>query len=308
MARDLDATFYKPIKVVLPREDDPLGLAAVDPPGTAFVAVGPVSGGRQLVYYEQPSEMSDGTFTDRVLIAHGRAWSDRGGDPPRHQVSTHKMAAVNADTVITVGSYDPREGEIILEPDPDARRRLIAWLGLEHEPDVDAQLAAQLQSTAVRHLTRRELRRALANPAARYQPVLRLFARRHGHGDLLDQRPTSTDPPIREEPELAPSWPQTVTADQLTISNIGETMVLTHVGDDDGEHRIEYAGGSHAEVWIYGDCTYEVLVRRPGDPEPDIDAICTAVREFATAAADTTPAAASAPDEPRDSASAPEQP
>lgn len=109
-------------------------------------------------------------------------------------------------------------------------------------------------------------------------------------------------------PELAPSWPQTVTSPQLTISNIGETMVLTHAGDQDGEHRIEYDGGSHAEVWIYGDCTHEVPVRRPGDPEPDIDAICAAVREVTKAAADTTPATPSAPDEPSGSASAPEQP
>lgn len=205
MARDLDATFYEPIKVVLPREDEPLGLAAVDPPGTAFVSVGPVSDGRQLVYYEQPSEVSHGTFTDRVLIAHGRAWSDRGGDPPRHQVSTHKMAAVKADTVITVGSYDPREGEITLEPDPNVRRQLIAWLGLEHEPDVDALLAAQLQSTSVKHLTRRDLRRALANPAARHQPALRLFARRHGHGDLIEPPPELA--PAADKSEAAPSGP-----------------------------------------------------------------------------------------------------
>ena len=204
MARDLDATFYEPIKVVLPREDDPLALAVVDPPATASVALGPVSGGRQLVYYEQPSEMSDGTFTDRVLIAHGRAWSDHGGDPPRHHVSTHKIAAVNADTVITVGSYDPREGEITLAPDPEARRRLVAWLALEHEPDIDTRLAAQLHSTAVKHLTRRELRRALADPAARHQPALRLFARRHGHSDLLDQ-PAPSDP---DEPRGSTNAPE----------------------------------------------------------------------------------------------------
>ncbi len=157
----------------------------------------------------------------------------------------------------------------------------------------------------MKHLTRRELRRMLINPAMRDQPALRLFARRHGHSDLLEHLLGGADPATPgAPPALAPSWPQIVTANELTISNIGETMVLTHVHDDDGEHRIEYAGGRYAEVWIYGDCVYEVPVRRPGGLEPDIDFICAAVRAYtqAAAASEAAPPDPSTPRQPGESA------
>jgi hypothetical protein len=49
MARDLDATFFEPIPVVLPREENPESPTADYPRGTAFVAVGDARDGKQLV-------------------------------------------------------------------------------------------------------------------------------------------------------------------------------------------------------------------------------------------------------------------
>jgi hypothetical protein len=188
MVYDLDATFYRPVPVALPREDSTPGLNR-QPPGTAFViaATGEVEERRRIIYYEEPGESSNvRTFADRALIAHGRAWSDLGGDPPRHQASTHKLLAIETAAILTLGSYDPREGTITLDNDPEIHRRLPGWLGLSDAENLETALEAELLTTSVNHETRRRWRRALAaNPALRGQPSVRTYVRRHGHGDLL---------------------------------------------------------------------------------------------------------------------------
>jgi hypothetical protein len=238
--------------------------------------------------HEPPPRPSDGNFTELVVIAHGRAWTDRGGNPPRRHVSPRKMNTVAADSLITIGSYNPREGEITLTGDPDARARLIAWLDLEQQPDVDKLLAAELQSIAFGHLTRRELRRALATRGGIHNQVLRSMRRRFGHGDLLGDPPDSRDHPTHSTTttggqmthpiaKLAPS--------EFTSTKNGSTLILTPTADTSGQNRIEYTGESHANVIIDGEGGHTVLVRGFGDPEPTVHTICGAVKEhFAQAA------------------------
>lgn len=191
MARELDATFYKPAAIMLPADGEARLAAATLPPGTAIVAAaGQAEPGddRQLIYYEQPAGRVGQTFADRALIAHGRAWYDRGGSPPRHGSSTHKMAAMPSRALAVVGTYNPREGEITLTDDPALCDRVAGWLGID-AADMATLLTVELQSTSAKHVIRRELRRALANPLMRRHPAVGSLARRHGHEDLLGERP-----------------------------------------------------------------------------------------------------------------------
>jgi hypothetical protein len=182
MARDLDATFYEPIVVVLPVADRALTFATGPGPGPAFVLAGEPHDGRQILYYEEPRDGLDYNFADRVLYAHGRAWHDR---PCGQRPSTHRLLAAPTSEITRLGTYDPREGEITLDPDPALRDQLLAWLGLANASDPAAALATELQpSSSVKHESRREIRRALA-AGRRFDPVLRSFARRMGHSDLL---------------------------------------------------------------------------------------------------------------------------
>jgi len=189
MARDLDATFYEPIAVVLPAAGRPPTFATGIGPATAFVPAGEPHGGRQVLYYEEPRDGLTFNFADRVLHAHGRAWNDRPRGDERRWPCTHRLLAARTGEIARIGTYDPREGEITLAPDPTLRDQLIAWLGLERSEDPAGQLTAELQtSSSVKHGTRREIRRALAAGRS-HNPVLRGFARRMGHEDLLGEEP-----------------------------------------------------------------------------------------------------------------------
>jgi hypothetical protein len=189
MARDLDATFYEPIAVVLSAADRPLTFATGIGPATAFVLAGEPHGGRQVLYYEEPRDGLTFNFADRVLHAHGRAWNDRPRGDERRWPCTHRLLAARTGEITRIGTYDPREGEITLAPDPALRDQLIAWLGLAHSDDPAGRLTAELQTTSsVEHDIRREIRRAIANGAT-LSPTLRQLARRHGHDDLLGEEP-----------------------------------------------------------------------------------------------------------------------
>lgn len=183
----LDPSFYEPIAVLLPTSAGSGLLHATIEPGSGIVAVGAGDGERQLVYYQKLSQMTGGTYADRVAIAHGRAWSDQLKPGCSGTPSTHQMLAAPRKAIQPIGTYDPREGEITLH-DEHARVLLTAWLEGAGERDDPDTLATALLSTSVKHQTRRDLRRALAVPGP-HHPHLARFARKHGHEDLLVPRP-----------------------------------------------------------------------------------------------------------------------
>jgi hypothetical protein len=185
MARDLDPSYYEAIAVVLPRAGVVLRAGSKEL-GTALVAPGEPREGSQLLYYQAPIQISPGNFADRVMIAHGRAWHDRAGELAPWRPSTHRVIHVESSRIVTIGRYDPREGQVTLDPDDAAlRRQLSAWLRLDSAPDPEEALRAELQTGAsVKHQTRRDLRRMIT-AGHRHDPGLRQWARRRGHGDLF---------------------------------------------------------------------------------------------------------------------------
>ncbi len=186
MSAHLDASFYEPIEVVLPRADVAVSFATSQARATAFVAAGEPSDGLRCVYYHEPRAGTPSTFADRVIHAHGRAWSDRPRDRgPRER----KRLVVRALEIQRIGTYDPREGEVLLDPDPAIREQLISWLDLEHADDPDTALTTELLTTiSAAHDVRRRLRQLIA-AGHRHDPALRQYARRRGHGDLFGDPP-----------------------------------------------------------------------------------------------------------------------
>lgn len=176
-----------PVAVYVPA-GYPGTLGSIEP-GSGIV--GSAERGRVTIDYEggiyrDPADR--GTLADRCHIAWGRHLiSDRF--PGRYP--TVARASVPVETVVQVGTYDPREGELTFT-DADALGLVAQWLGLTEpgastaEQDLAFTLAAQrLTTTTVRHQQRRELRQAIA--ARTYPPqLLRQFARQWHCEDLID--------------------------------------------------------------------------------------------------------------------------
>jgi hypothetical protein len=187
-AIELDASFYRPITVVIP-DTSASSLRTTIEPASGAVVIAPETD-LALVYYQPASSRAVNvvTFADRVMIAHGRAWSDVLRPGASGQPSTINPIAVDAAALIQIGSYDPREGEITPSSE-QARDALAAWLDTPAHTD---QFNEQLRTTTAQHDLRRALRTALADPASQ-RVVMERLAREHGHGDLLEHPPTTTD-------------------------------------------------------------------------------------------------------------------
>ena len=161
---------YTPVAVFLPVEDGPWGPR----PGTAIV--GEPHPLRLTLYYEDYTDYANvNSFADLLHIAWGRQ-SVKG--------PTHKLVAVDADEVVQVGIYDPRNGDLIV--DPDQRERLMRWLTIDPDaPDADDALEREGLATQANHEQRREIRKALAEHSHPRQ-IIERYARQHGHEDLLE--------------------------------------------------------------------------------------------------------------------------
>ena len=160
---------YTPVAVFVPAEDAPWRPR----PGTAIV--GEPHPLRLTLYYEDNTDYANvNSFADLLHIAWGRQ-SVTG--------PTHKLVAVDADEVVQVGIYDPRNGDLIA--DPDQREPLMRWLNIDpHEPDAAEALERESLAAQANHEQRREIRKALAEGTHPRQ-VIEQYARRHGHEDLL---------------------------------------------------------------------------------------------------------------------------
>ena len=132
--RQKDPGFFP---VFVPSEDS--SSAKMIDPGSGIVGV-PYDEGRILVYFEgnRHGAVNVVTFADRVLHAASRL---------AHDTPTGALAAVPAEDVQQVGTYDPKTGTVRL----DDEKALARWLGGETvEPK-------ELLTTTVRHVQQRTL-------------------------------------------------------------------------------------------------------------------------------------------------------
>jgi hypothetical protein len=120
------------------------------------------------------------TLADRAHAAHGRH---------TEHYPTSARCWLPIEQLRPIGTYDPVEGDIALINDPDVRLHLAAWLGRAVDSGTGVppeSLEAQLHTTGnVRHQQRREIRAARKDPARFPPQVVRWYARRFGHEDLL---------------------------------------------------------------------------------------------------------------------------
>jgi hypothetical protein len=161
---------YTPLGVFVPADDSRTMLR----PGTGIVgAPEPL---RTHIYHEDNTDYANvNTFADLLHIAWGRC---------SQNYPTHKRQLVDSDDVIQVGIYDPRNGDLIV--DPDQRELLMRWLNIEPgAAGADEALERESHATQANHEQRREIRKALAEHTHPRQ-VIEQYARRHGHDDLLE--------------------------------------------------------------------------------------------------------------------------
>jgi hypothetical protein len=120
------------------------------------------------------------TFADRAHAAHGRH---------TEHYATSARCWLPIDQLRPIGTYDPVEGAIALEEASDVPELLAAWLGLTVDNgdgyDDEALCRQVLTTTNARHQQRREIRDALREPSRFPPQVVRWYARRYGHEDLL---------------------------------------------------------------------------------------------------------------------------
>jgi len=96
------------------------------------------------------------TFADRADIASGRMIE---------QYPTTAVAALVVTEIVLVGSYDTDSGQAVI--DPARRQDLCEWIGVSEDA-----LDAELQTTSVRHVARRQL--------LTLDPMQARFLRTHG--------------------------------------------------------------------------------------------------------------------------------
>jgi hypothetical protein len=126
------------------------------------------------IYYQDDAHGSMPTFADRAYMAAGRLV---------HRAPVVARASnVAASELLYVGVYDDRNGEVLLVDDDQARELLAEWIGV----DVADLERERHTTTSVRHDQRRGIREALERTGGVPSPVVRSFARRFGHEDLLD--------------------------------------------------------------------------------------------------------------------------
>jgi len=120
------------------------------------------------------------TLADRAHAAHCRH---------TEHYPTSARCWLPIEQLRPIGTYDPREGDIALLDDPDVRLQLAAWLGRAVHSSCGVALESlegELHTTSnARHQQRREIRAARKDPARFPPQVVRWYARRFGHEDLL---------------------------------------------------------------------------------------------------------------------------
>lgn len=92
-------------------------------PGSGIVGELRDGGEEVAIHYEGAiyGQVGMGSLADRVSHAHGRLSAD---------YPTRAARLVTREALVAVGSFDPREGRIVLTG-PDSERKVAAWLGDE---------------------------------------------------------------------------------------------------------------------------------------------------------------------------------
>jgi hypothetical protein len=129
-----------------------LSMARVAP--ASGVVAEPHPSGRLLAHYEGNLHGAHNmtTWADRVSHAAGRM---------RASYPTTALALVKHEDLVEVGSYDDQRGCVHLDPDPDVRDLVRAWLA-------GADLEAELLTTGIRHANRRYLETVPPGPERKY--------------------------------------------------------------------------------------------------------------------------------------------
>ena len=173
-------TEIAPIAVYLPTPLDHPDLVAIDQ-GSGIA--GAVAGADRVRLYHEGNRVGSvgmSRFADRVHHAAGRLL---------HQAPTSAQTWPPADTVVQIGTYDWREGEVHLFDDAAIHEQLAIWLGLEPSETASGALAAELETAgSAKHNQRREIRAALAaSPDPARRRLFADYAHRYGHDDLIDR-------------------------------------------------------------------------------------------------------------------------
>jgi hypothetical protein len=141
------------------------------PPGAGIV--GSLTPPQLVVYYEDEVE----PYGDRVRIAFERL--DR-------RTPTTKRRELRRADVIPVGSYNARDGEVVV--DSYLRELMMRFLAIEPGgPHATETLERECRSTHVDHRRRRRIRHQIANAGKNraQAEAARECARRYGYDDLL---------------------------------------------------------------------------------------------------------------------------
>lgn len=144
-----------PVAVFVPVAGDP--LRAIVDAGSGVVGTAHEQG-RTVVDYEG----------NRYAAANLKTWSDRVNIAwSRHSLNypTVARATVRPEAVVHVGWYDPRTGDVTV--DPEHTDTVAQWLGIEA-----GDLPEQLLSSSAKHQTRRALLEMRADPARRREADL----------------------------------------------------------------------------------------------------------------------------------------
>jgi hypothetical protein len=162
-----DARPYSAADVFVPAES-----STWRPPAGSGI-VGSLAPPRLVVDYEDDGD----TYGDRVRIACERFVA---------QTPTAKRRELRRDDVIPVGTYDARDGQVVL--DSYLRELVMRFLGIDPDAPAAAEaLQRQCRSTHMEHQRRRHIRELLATAGKNraQREAASEYARRHGHDDLL---------------------------------------------------------------------------------------------------------------------------
>jgi hypothetical protein len=152
------------VEVFIPAED-----STWEPPAGAGV-VGSLDPPLLVVDYEDEGD----TYADRVRVACERFLA---------QTPTTKRRELRRSDVIAVGTYDARDGQVLL--DSYLSELVVRFLAIE-----PGALKRECESTREDHQRRRQIRQQIANAGKNraQAEAARECARRHGYDDLAQKR------------------------------------------------------------------------------------------------------------------------
>jgi hypothetical protein len=170
---------YSPVNVYVPTAER-MALTSIEP-GAGIVGTPQPDGGLCLDYEGDTHRgRLTGTWADRLHTAWGRHLPQDG-----HRYPTLARDEQPTELFVTVGRYDPREGDVELVDEPGVYDLVAQWLGLPLDDASHGAIAEQLRTTDdVHHMQRREIRAALAAHRIPRQ-VIAQHARRLGHDDIV---------------------------------------------------------------------------------------------------------------------------